>query len=150
MNIKDLLKIANKYKLKVIEDAAEALGSYYKNIHVGNFGDIGILSFNGNKVITTGGGGMLLIKSNNIAKKAKHLATSAKKLHKWEYFPIKHKDTNTIVSNKFISKSRNIHDFIVVHWIQQILFWNNHFTTSLIICFFYAVFCFTAFVGVFI
>jgi perosamine synthetase len=86
MNIKGLVKIAKKFKLKIIEDAAEGLGSYYKNIHVGNFGDIGIISFNGNKVITTGGGGMLLIKSNNIAKKAKHLATSAKKLHKWEYF----------------------------------------------------------------
>ena len=86
MNIKDLLKIANKYKLKVIEDAAEALGSYYKNIHLGNFGDIGILSFNGNKIITTGGGGALLIKSNKIAKKAKHLSNVAKKNHKWEYF----------------------------------------------------------------
>jgi len=86
MNIKELLKIAEKYKLKVIEDAAEALGSYYKNTHLGNFGDIGILSFNGNKIITTGGGGALLIKSNKIAEKAKHLSNVAKKKHRWEYF----------------------------------------------------------------
>jgi len=86
MNIKELVKIAEKYKLKVIEDAAEALGSYYKNTHLGNFGDIGILSFNGNKIITTGGGGALLIKSNKIAKKAKHLSNVAKKNHRWEYF----------------------------------------------------------------
>ena len=86
MNIEELIKVAKKFKLKIIEDAAEGLGSYYKNIHVGNFGDIGILSFNGNKIITTGGGGMLLIKSNSIAAKARHLAITAKKKHKWEYF----------------------------------------------------------------
>ena len=86
MNIEKLIKVAKKFKLKIIEDAAEGLGSYYKNIHVGNFGDIGVLSFNGNKVITTGGGGILLIKSNKIAIKAKHLSTTAKKKHKWEYF----------------------------------------------------------------
>jgi perosamine synthetase len=86
MEIKYLVRVAKKFKLKVIEDAAEALGSYYANIHVGNYGDIGILSFNGNKIITTGGGGMLLTNSNRIAKNAKHLSNVAKKKHKWEYF----------------------------------------------------------------
>jgi perosamine synthetase len=86
MNIEELLRVAKKFRLKVIEDSAEALGSFYKNTHLGNFGDIGILSFNGNKIITTGGGGMLLIKSDKLAKKAKHLSTTAKKKHKWEYF----------------------------------------------------------------
>lgn len=86
MEIKNLVRVAKKFKLKVIEDGAEALGSYYENIHVGNYGDIGILSFNGNKIITTGGGGMLLTNSNKIAKYAKHLSGVAKKKHKWEYF----------------------------------------------------------------
>jgi perosamine synthetase len=59
----DLIKICNKYKIKIIEDAAEALGSFYKKKHVGTFGNIGVLSFNGNKIITTGGGGALLTNS---------------------------------------------------------------------------------------
>lgn len=86
MEIKNLVRVAKKFKLKVIEDAAESLGSYYNNIHVGNYGDIGILSFNGNKIITTGGGGMLLTNSDRIAQKARHLSNVAKKKHKWEYF----------------------------------------------------------------
>ena len=51
-----LLKLSKKFKLEIIEDAAEALGSFYKNKHVGTFGKLGIISFNGNKTITTGGG----------------------------------------------------------------------------------------------
>jgi perosamine synthetase len=61
--INDLIKICKKYKIKIIEDAAEALGSFYKKKHVGTFGNIGVLSFNGNKIITTGGGGALLTNS---------------------------------------------------------------------------------------
>ena len=56
-----VINIAKKYKLKVIEDAAEALGSFFKNKHLGTFGDIGCFSFNGNKIITTGGGGMVVL-----------------------------------------------------------------------------------------
>ncbi len=83
--IQEIVRIANEFKIKVIEDAAESLGSFFKNKHTGLFGDIGILSFNGNKVITTGGGGALLTKSKEFYEKAKHLSTQAKVKHKWEY-----------------------------------------------------------------
>ena len=84
-DIENIVRIAKKFNLKVIEDAAEALGSFYKNKHLGTFGDIGCFSFNGNKIITTGGGGMIVLKNRNIAKKIKHLTTTAKLKHKWEY-----------------------------------------------------------------
>ena len=73
-----LLKLSKKFKLEIIEDAAEALGSFYKNKHVGTFGKLGIISFNGNKTITTGGGGVILTNNKNLAIKAKHLSTTAK------------------------------------------------------------------------
>ncbi|MAT85533.1 MAG: aminotransferase [Euryarchaeota archaeon] len=84
-DIENILLIAKKYKLKVIEDAAEALGSYYKKKHLGTFGEIGCFSFNGNKIITTGGGGMVVSNKKNLAKKIKHLTTTAKLKHRWEY-----------------------------------------------------------------
>ena len=83
--ILELKKLAKNYNLKIIEDAAESLGSTYKNKHLGTFGDIGVLSFNGNKIITTGGGGALLTNSLKIAKKLKYLSTTAKKPHRWKY-----------------------------------------------------------------
>ena len=61
--IDKLIKICRKFKIKVIEDSAEALGTFYKKKHAGTFGDVGILSFNGNKIITTGAGGAILTKS---------------------------------------------------------------------------------------
>ena len=73
-----LLKLSKKFKLEIIEDAAEALGSFYKNKHVGTFGKLGIISFNGNKTITTGGGGVILTTHTNLAIKAKHRSTTAK------------------------------------------------------------------------
>ena len=73
-----LLKIAEKYQLIVIEDSTEALGSYYKNRHAGSFGLLGTLSYNGNKIITTGGGGMIITNDENLARRAKHLTTQAK------------------------------------------------------------------------
>ena len=84
-DIINILKLAKKYKLKVIEDAAEAVGSFYKKKHLGNFGDIGCFSFNGNKIITSGGGGMIVLNNNSMAKRIKHLTTTAKLKHKWEY-----------------------------------------------------------------
>ncbi len=83
--IDEIVEIANKYNLKVVEDSAESLGSFYKAEHTGTFGDIGILSYNGNKTLTTGGGGMLLTDSKEIAEHAKHLTTTAKVPHKYEY-----------------------------------------------------------------
>lgn len=73
-----LTGIAQKYKLQVVEDATEALGSYYKNKHAGSFGILGCFSFNGNKIITTGGGGVIVTNDENLAKRAKHLTTQAK------------------------------------------------------------------------
>lgn len=83
--IDEIIDICNNYNIPVIEDAAESLGSFYKNQHTGTFGEIGVLSFNGNKILTTGGGGMLLFKDKSLAKKAKHLTTQAKVAHPWEF-----------------------------------------------------------------
>lgn len=83
--IDEIIEIANKYKIPVIEDAAESLGSYYKGKHTGTFGLMGILSYNGNKTITTGGGGMIITDNEGFAKKAKHITTTAKLPHKYEY-----------------------------------------------------------------
>jgi len=80
-----IIEICNRYNIKVVEDAAESLGSYYKNQHTGTFADIGVLSFNGNKTITTGGGGMLLFKKKELGNHAKHLTTQAKVPHRWEF-----------------------------------------------------------------
>ena len=81
----DLLSIANDHNLAVVEDAAEGLGSFYYGKHVGTFGKLGILSFNGNKIITTGGGGAILTNDDVLADQAKHLTTTAKVPHKWKY-----------------------------------------------------------------
>ena len=83
--IDEIVEICNKYNIPVVEDAAESLGSTYKGKHTGTFGKVGVLSFNGNKIITTGGGGMLLFNDTELAKKAKHLTTQAKVTHLWEF-----------------------------------------------------------------
>jgi perosamine synthetase len=84
--IDEIIEICNEYNLPVIEDAAESLGSFYMNQHTGTFGKLGILSFNGNKTITTGGGGMILTNDEELGSHIKHLTTQAKKAHPWEYF----------------------------------------------------------------
>lgn len=83
--IDKIVNLCKKYNIEVIEDAAESLGSFYKGKHTGTYGKIGVLSYNGNKTITTGGGGMLLFNDINLAKRAKHITTQAKIPHKWEY-----------------------------------------------------------------
>ena len=80
-----LMEVANSYGLPVVEDAAESLGSTYHDQHTGTFGLLGILSFNGNKIITTGGGGAILTDDDQLAKRAKHLTTTAKQLHRWDF-----------------------------------------------------------------
>lgn len=77
-NMDRLMAICRKHHLLLIEDSTEALGSFYKNKHAGTFGIMGTLSYNGNKIITTGGGGMILTDDETLAKKAKHLTTQAK------------------------------------------------------------------------
>jgi len=84
-NLDDLITISKKFKIKLIEDAAESLGSFFKGKHTGTFGDLGVISFNGNKTITTGNGGAILTNSYDLAKRARHLTTTAKVPHKWEY-----------------------------------------------------------------
>lgn len=80
-----LMSVAHDFKLVLIEDAAESLGSYYHNQHTGTLGLMGTLSFNGNKTITTGGGGAILTNDPSLARQAKHLTTTAKLPHVWEY-----------------------------------------------------------------
>lgn len=75
----ELKKIANQYSLNLIEDAAEGLGSYYMGKHVGTFGALGCISFNGNKIITTGGGGAILMKDKQVYDEIRHLSTTAKR-----------------------------------------------------------------------
>ena len=84
-NIEELMAIAYDYKLKFVEDSAESLGSFYKGRHTGTFGLLGIISFNGNKLITTGGGGAILTNDKIIANRIKHLTTTAKIPHPWNY-----------------------------------------------------------------
>lgn len=80
-----LMRVAHDYNLEVIEDAAEALGSFYFGKHVGGFGKCGILSFNGNKIITTGGGGAIITNDEVFADHVKHITTTAKIPHKWKF-----------------------------------------------------------------
>lgn len=81
-----LLELAGRYGLPVVEDAAESLGSFYQGKHTGTVGKMGVLSFNGNKIITTGGGGAILTDDAELARHAKHLSTTAKCPHHWEFF----------------------------------------------------------------
>ncbi len=84
IKIDDLITVCKEWNIQIVEDAAESLGSLYKDQHLGTFGKIGTLSFNGNKIITTGGGGAIL-SNQTIGKKAKHLSTTAKKPHEYDY-----------------------------------------------------------------
>jgi len=85
VDMDSLNEVAQKYNIDVVEDAAESLGSFYKGKHTGNQSKISAISFNGNKIITTGGGGAILTNDENLAKKAKHITTTAKIPHKWEF-----------------------------------------------------------------
>ncbi len=85
VEIGTLLEICEEFNILLVEDAAESLGSFYKGRHTGTFGKAGVISFNGNKTITTGGGGMILTDSEAIAVKARHLVSTAKLPHAWEY-----------------------------------------------------------------
>lgn len=83
-DINGLLHVCHDWGLFLVEDAAESLGSTYHGRHTGTFGDLGTLSFNGNKIITTGGGGMILA-DQKMGERAKHLTTTAKQPHSYEY-----------------------------------------------------------------
>ena len=83
--IDEIVSICDRYNIPVVEDAAESIGTLYKGKHTGTFGKLGILSYNGNKTITTGGGGMILTDDEALGNLAKHLTTQAKVPHPWEY-----------------------------------------------------------------
>lgn len=85
VDLSGLIEVCDRWHLAVVEDAAESLGSLYKGRHTGTFGQLGVLSFNGNKIITSGGGGMILT-NENLGKRAKHITTTAKRSHPYEYF----------------------------------------------------------------
>lgn len=83
--IDEIKDICDEYNIVLVEDAAESLGSTYKGKHTGTFGKLGAISFNGNKIVTSGGGGCIITNDEVLAKKAKHMTTTAKIPHKWDF-----------------------------------------------------------------
>lgn len=83
--IDEIADVCQQYNIALVEDAAESIGTFYKGKHTGLFGKLGALSFNGNKIITTGGGGMILTDDEQLAKLAKHITTTAKLPHRWAF-----------------------------------------------------------------
>lgn len=86
VELDELIAVCLKWQLTLVEDAAESLGSFYKGQHTGTFGDYAAISFNGNKVITTGGGGMILCKTQEQGARTKHVTTTAKVPHPFEFY----------------------------------------------------------------
>jgi perosamine synthetase len=85
VDMEGVLEVARDFGLALVEDAAEALGSFWRGRHAGTLGLMGVLSFNGNKTITTGGGGAILTEDPELARLAKHLTTTARRPHRWAY-----------------------------------------------------------------
>ena len=86
VELDELLAVCQKWNIALVEDAAESLGSFYKGKHTGTFGDFGAVSFNGNKIITTGGGGMVLCRTQELGARTKHITTTAKVPHPYEFY----------------------------------------------------------------
>ena len=85
VRINELIRICEEWKIPVVEDAAESLGSEYKGQPTGSFGEVGVFSFNGNKIVTSGGGGAIVTNNADLGVKAKYLTTTAKQPHAYEY-----------------------------------------------------------------
>ena len=83
--IEEIKNICDDYHIDLIEDAAESLGSFYKGQHTGTFGKMGTISFNGNKIITAGGGGCVVTNDKTLAREAKHITTTARVPHRWNF-----------------------------------------------------------------
>jgi dTDP-4-amino-4,6-dideoxygalactose transaminase len=83
--IEEIKETCDEWHIALVEDAAESFGSYYKGKHTGTFGKVGAFSFNGNKIITSGGGGVIVTDDEALAKRAKHITTTAKTPHPFEY-----------------------------------------------------------------
>jgi perosamine synthetase len=86
VDLDPLMEVCKKFHLEMVEDAAESLGSLYKNKHTGHWGRLSALSFNGNKPVTTGGGGAIITNDEKMGKLAKHLTTTAKVPHRWAFY----------------------------------------------------------------
>lgn len=86
VHLDELVTVCEKWNIPLVEDAAESLGSYYKGKHTGSFGKLGTFSFNGNKTVTCGGGGAIVTNDISLGSRGKHLTTTAKKPHPYEYF----------------------------------------------------------------
>lgn len=86
VKIDEIVKLCDQYHIPVLEDAAESVGSLYQGTHTGLMGKVGVFSFNGNKIITAGGGGLIVTKDADLGKRAKHITTTAKVPHKWNFF----------------------------------------------------------------
>lgn len=104
-------EICDHWHIILVEDAAESLGSYYKNRHTGTFGKLGAISFNGNKIITAGGGGCIITDDETLANKAKHMTTTAKIPHRWEY-------THDMISYNY--RLPNINAALLVAQLEQL------------------------------
>lgn len=83
VRLSEISDICTTYNIPIIEDAAESVGSFYRGVHTGRFGVMGVFSFNGNKIITTGGGGAIITDDEDLARLAKHYTTTAKQHHPW-------------------------------------------------------------------
>jgi len=115
--IDEIKSVCDKWHINLIEDAAESLGSFYKEKHTGTFGESGVISFNGNKVITAGGGGCIITDNKILADKAKHITTTAKDPHKWEY-------THNMVGYNY--RMPNLNAALIVAQLEQLdKFLNN-------------------------
>jgi aminotransferase in exopolysaccharide biosynthesis len=86
MHLDELLNVCKGWNIPIVEDAAESLGSYYKRQHTGSFGQFGVFSFNGNKIVTSGGGGMIVTNDEGLGNLGKHLTTTAKVPHPYEFY----------------------------------------------------------------
>ncbi|EAS44629.1 aminotransferase DegT [Photobacterium profundum] len=86
VELDELIAVCQKWNIVLVEDAAESLGSFYKGKHTGTLGDFGAVSFNGNKIVTTGGGGMVLCKTAKLGARTKHVTTTAKVPHPYEFY----------------------------------------------------------------
>ena len=85
VDLEPLQKLCQEYGIELVEDAAESLGSFYKGKHTGHWGRVAVLSFNGNKILTTGGGGAILTNDEDLGTRARHIATTAKVPHPWAF-----------------------------------------------------------------
>ena len=115
--IDEIYRICKEWHITLIEDSAESLGSFYNNQHTGTFGELGVISFNGNKIITSGGGGCIITNNKELAKKAKHITTTAKEPHKWEY-------THDMVGYNY--RMPNLNAALIVAQLEQLENFLNH------------------------